>query len=74
MPNSYLGFHRDDVLFVLVLLLPATGAGLRFFEPSDETAAIAQAGAVSATLASAPPIALLAMVEAQHQIVAVSTR
>jgi uncharacterized protein YfaQ (DUF2300 family) len=43
--------HRDDLLFVIALLLPAIFAGARYFQSDREMTQIAQARAHSALVA-----------------------
>jgi len=47
--------HRDDLLFVIALLLPAIFAGARYFESDRQMTEIAQAQAKRESVAGAVP-------------------
>jgi uncharacterized membrane protein affecting hemolysin expression len=48
--------HREDVLFVIALLVPALFAGARYLESDHQMTQIAQARAQVTLVASADPL------------------
>lgn len=53
--NFKLSNHRDDLLFVIVLLLPGIFAGARYFESDRQMTEIAQAQAKRESVAGTVP-------------------